>query len=965
MTPTQWQRIKDITADALEREASTRASFVENACGNDLEVRQEVLRLLAEAKLSDDDFLSTQTLNLRNLVLQQAGAPCFSPGQLVAGRFRIERYISRGGMGEVYEAMDLELHESVALKTIRPSIASSADAIGRFKSEVKESRRIAHPSVCRVYDLFSHEQPPDEPIWFLTMQLLEGQTLAESLARRGSMPAAQAASMTGDMAAALSAAHSLGIVHRDFKPSNVMLVKDGSQRERAIVTDFGLALNLSRDQGSQGSSAGTGTPAYMSPEQAVGGNVGFESDQFSLGLVICEMLTGSRPKLDRASAEESRRQLNTWLQQQPRQKLNLNARRAIRRCLEFSPERRFRHVLDIVPVITGSRQRARLRWAGAAATLVCGLAVALAVSAANAGPQVSDAVRVTPESGLSSAAGISRDGKWIVYSSDRAQSGNLDIWIQPAAGGSAGRLTTDPAEDNDPAISPDGKLVAFRSEREGGGIYLVGSDGVGEHLLAAGGRSPAFSPDGRQIAFWLGTRDDAVPSGQLYLISPEGGKPRRLAADFADARYPSWNSTGQFLLFDGCRGNTSTLPTCTDWWVMRADGSGARNTGALAQVKAQKIELTTPPQKAWRGDEIIFSGARGMIVALWALRLARDAGRPLGVPRNITPGDAGEREPGVAETGSIVFSHITAALHIWRLPLKRGVAPPTPVTDDPALDGCPSVSRDGRRLYFTRKIRGVRQLLLRDLSTNRESVAFASDENKFWPVSSPDGERAVFEVRRETDSSIWLVERGGQPRKLCSGCSRPTSWFAGDKAVFYTSAAGEIALLDVSTGVSRVALSPQRGMVLGAADWNAGNQYLLFTAGRQGAAKQVFAVRFPAAPEGPGPWIQLTNDVAEIDQPHWSADGKAFYFFSKRDASNCVWGRPFSAIDGASGAPFPVMHYHDLRVAPDRASPLTRGLTVAADSIFLSVGEVTGALWLGRLTEPPGLSLFHKLSFWQ
>jgi eukaryotic-like serine/threonine-protein kinase len=964
MTQAQWQRAKDITADAFEREPASRLAFVQDACGDDAQVRHEVLRLLKDAENCGEDFLSVPLLDLHRILSQPApGAPCFAPGQEVIGRFRIDRFLGFGGMGEVYAATDLELKESVALKTIRPAIASSPDAIERFKREVKESRRITHSSVCRVYDLFSCEQPAGDPIWFLTMELLEGQALQDALATRGPLTIAEAIPLIGDMVAALSAAHAMGIVHRDFKPGNVMLVKKGTARERAVVTDFGLALDISRDQATR-TGAADGTPAYMSPEQAAGGSIGFEADQYALGLVICEMLTGSRPILDRSSAEESRRQLSEWLTGQTRPKVNGRALPVIRRSLEFRPKDRFRHVGDLIPVIEGTRQRARLRWAGAAAGVVCGVAALLAISAAKTGLQVKDTVLLTPESGLSAAAAISLDGKWIVYSSDRSQPGNLDIWIQPALGGAGRRLTTDPAVDTDPSISPDGKLVAFRSERNGGGLYVVSSDGSGERLLVPGGWSPAFSPDGRQIAYWLGTRDDAAPSGQLYVIAPEGGEPRRLAQDFADARYPTWNSTGQYLLFDGCRTNTSAISTCTDWWVVRPDGSDAKNTGALALIRSQKIELPSA-QKAWREDEVFFSGWRGNIVPLWALKLSGSDKRPVGIPRRITFGDAGEREPGVSAGGSIVFGRATAALHIWRLPLKRGGGSATQVTDDPDLDGCPSVSRDGRWLYFTRKIRGVRQLLVRDLSVNRESVVVASDENKFWPVSSPNGERAVFEVRQETDSSIWVADRGGQPRKLCSGCSHPTSWFAGDK-VFYTAASGEIALLDVVRGTSRVVLSPEGGAVLGKADWNVSNQYLLFTSGRQGASKQLFGVRFPAASESPvGRWIQLTRDVAEIDQPHWSADGKAFYFLSKRDAFNCVWGRPFSAKDGTSGPPFPVMHYHELRSAPDRASPLTRGLTVAADSIFLNVGEVTSTLWLGRLAEPSLVSAFRNLAFWR
>ena len=116
-----------------------------------------------------------------------------------------------------------------------------------------------------------------------------------------------------------------------------MLVKKDPELERAVVTDFGLALNLSRDQKPRAASAADGTPAYMAPEQVSGGDVGFGADQFALGLVICETLTGSRPILDRFSAVEAHRQLQDWFKRQPRHKLNTRARSVIRRCLEFRP----------------------------------------------------------------------------------------------------------------------------------------------------------------------------------------------------------------------------------------------------------------------------------------------------------------------------------------------------------------------------------------------------------------------------------------------------------------------------------------------------------------------------------------------------------------------------------------------------------------------------------------------------
>lgn len=969
MTNEQWQRTKHITADALELAPSARSAFVRKACGHDSEVQQEVLRLISESEQSDDSFLAIPPVNLRDLLAEMPQPePRFAEGQVVAGRFRVDKFLGRGGMGEVYKATDLQLRVSVALKTIKPAIAASTDGIERFKTEVKESRRITHACVCRVYDLFTDEQAPKEPIWFLTMELLEGRTLAEYLAAEGPISEAQAIALIDDMTAALSAAHHLGIVHRDFKPSNVMLVTAPAGRMRAVVTDFGLALNVSTDEAPRFPGAGDGTPAYRSPEQTAGRAVGLAADQYALGLVICEMLTGSRPDLDRFSAQEASRQLDQWLKRLSSERLSARARQSIRRCLQFRPEDRFQRVRDVAAALDPARAKRRARRMATIAGVAAALALVFFLAVPGTGPQVTGAVQLTADSGLSNTPAISWDGRWVVYSSDRAESGNQDIWIQPSSGGQAKRITTNPAVDDEPTISPDGKLVAFRSEREGGGIYLVNSDGTNEHLLVAGGRSPTFSPDGRRIAYWVGARNDDVPSGRLYIVSPEGGQPLSLAAGFADARYPTWNSSGRYLLFDGCRVNETALSACTEWWTVRADGRDPRSTGALERIKSRRIEIQTPPLKAWVGNEVYFSGAQGSASSLWVLKLSPDNTSRASLPQLVASGGARDREPAVAESRAIVFGRTTGALHIWKLSSDAhgGEQTAERITDGPSLDGCPSVSADGRWLFFTRRIRDVRQLMVRDLLAGRESVTFTSDDDKFWPATSPAGDKAVFEIRRKSGSSLWLTERSGQPRRLCSGCSHPTGWFARERAVFYTTQNGEIALLDTVTANSRVILVPRSGTLLGGADWNSNTQYLLFTVERQGAAKQAFAVRFPAdAPMPIGSWIQLTSEAAETEQPRWSSDGKAFYFLSRRDGDNCVWRRSFDVSTGLAGPPLAVKHYHDLRFAPDRASPLTRGLTVSAHSVFLNIGEVTDTLWMGNLVDPSFTSILRGLPIWR
>src|SRR5262245_52309597 len=169
-----------------------------------------------------------------------AGPPALAEGAVLAGRFRIRRFVARGGMGELYEAEDLELGERVALKTILPSIAARQNTLERFRREVHLARRVTHPNVCRTYNLFHHREG-DVDTAFVTMEFLEGETLADLLRRKKHLTTDEALPIAQQVAAALTAAHDAGVVHRDLKSGNVILVPGESDgRTRAVVTDFGL-----------------------------------------------------------------------------------------------------------------------------------------------------------------------------------------------------------------------------------------------------------------------------------------------------------------------------------------------------------------------------------------------------------------------------------------------------------------------------------------------------------------------------------------------------------------------------------------------------------------------------------------------------------------------------------------------------------------------------------------------------
>ena len=189
----------------------------------------------------------------------------FQPEQFIAGRFVVSRFIARGGMGEVYEAWDTELKERIALKTVRPELASNAEVLERFRREVKQARAISHPNVCRVHELFCHEPAPGVRIWFLSMEFLEGSTLSDYIRHHGPMNPLAALELVEQLADGLTAAHSLGVIHRDFKTSNVMLVSAGPGRLRVVITDFGLALNILNARGELREPGGQGTPDFMAP----------------------------------------------------------------------------------------------------------------------------------------------------------------------------------------------------------------------------------------------------------------------------------------------------------------------------------------------------------------------------------------------------------------------------------------------------------------------------------------------------------------------------------------------------------------------------------------------------------------------------------------------------------------------------------------------------------------------------
>ncbi len=220
----------------------------------------------------------------------------FGPNEILAGRFSIVRCIGTGGMGAVYEAFDLELSRSVAVKLIHPEISADPLTLDRFKSEIKLGREVSHANLCRLYDFGVHHPGGDAPdIVFLTMELLDGITLAERL-HSGPLSTAEALPIARQIACGLDALHEASIVHRDLKPANILLSTTRSSHSlRVVITDFGLARDTAPGSGLQtGVGHISGTPRYMAPEQILGLPTTPATDIYSFGLILYELISGQR-----------------------------------------------------------------------------------------------------------------------------------------------------------------------------------------------------------------------------------------------------------------------------------------------------------------------------------------------------------------------------------------------------------------------------------------------------------------------------------------------------------------------------------------------------------------------------------------------------------------------------------------------------------------------------------------------
>ena len=792
ITSERWRQVKAIFQAAIELPAAERDAYLANACASDPSLLADVESLIA-AHEATGSFMDAPVFDL---------AAGYSTRQFHTlagqslGHYQILSLLGRGGMGEVWRALDQRLAREVAVKVLPAKFASDAELLKRFEQEARAAGMLNHPNILTIYDIGTHAGAP-----YLVSELLEGEELRAEL-NGGLLPTRKAVDYAIQTARGLAAAHEKGVVHRDLKPENLFITRDG----RIKILDFGLAklkekngrigerkeeqLTLSRSPTPPLTSPGVvlGTVGYMSPEQARGLEADARADIFALGAILYEMLAGRRAFQGESAVET----MNAILREEPPELETASGKIApqldliVRRCLAKQPEQRFQSASDLgfaleslsstatSPAAVSGEQsaasrrvwRERLIWI--AATALCALSlIALlpfAIAYFRSAPAASGATRssiLLPEKLVVGSIAASPDGRQLAFTATDADGKRL-LWLRPLDSLLAKPLPgTEDARY--PFWSPESNFIGFFAQDKLKKIDLAGS--LAEPLCNVSGpgiRGGAWNRDG-MIIFTSG-----AVSEPLYRVPAAGGEPTQVAAlDRTSGqtayRFPQFLPDGRRFLYYV----RSSRAESRGVYVSSLDG---RPPKRITDSDSQAVYA--PP--GW----LLFMREGALMAQQFDANTLELAGQVSTVAEQLAfVRDSVEAYFSVSEGGALIYRSGGASKTrlIWMDRSGRQIGSPTPS----GQYDVPRLSPDEKRVATFRfdPHSKNRNVWLFDFASGREQRLTFDPASDLFPVWSPDGSKVVFGSDKGgrrglytkqasgvgNEELLWQAERGVVP----------------------------------------------------------------------------------------------------------------------------------------------------------------------------------------------------------
>ena len=976
MPDQRWENLKEIFHGALELSPNERDSYLANACGDDPSLRAAVESLL----VSHDE-----TGNFVDAPAYKATAEMLTEnhelkvGQVIA-HYEIRSVLGEGGMGKVYLAQDAKLERKVALKILPTEFATNQEHMRRFTMEAKTAAGLHHSNIAQIFEIGEQNHTR-----YIAMEYVPGDTLRQLLSRR-KIEIKRAVEIAAQIASALSAAHEQGIIHRDIKPENLIVTANGQIK----ILDFGLAklVEKQRDAGdvselttaflhSSGPTETTpgvimGTVSYMSPEQARGERVDQRTDIFSLGVVFYEMVTGERPFKGKSVVET----LHAIINEEPQTPTELNAQVPVEvsdilgKALAKDVSERYQHAGDFeldlrrlkraiesnrlssTQTIAARQSRSAKsipKWIFLVLPLLAaavfaawwlgrsGAATQRGISLANV-----TLTSLTNDPGYEGEPTFSPDGKTIAYVSDR--SGDFEIFLKQVSGGPDINITNNKADDVQPAFSPDGTQIAFVSTRAaysnllypgvdysllGGDIWVMPTLGGSARRIAESGNFPSWSPDGTSLIYAVGT---TWFQPKIRRVAAQGGEPTDVPVRFKAGEppqpfwlYPSYSSDMRWIAFEA-GGNI---------FVVSAEGGEAKRL-----LKGRR------PVWGENSQVIIYSNTEtGKNFSLWQVPFSTTEGAISGAPEPLTVGRGRDTQAAVSRNGKLIaYAAQDLSFNLESLPFDSETGlqtgPPQPATLGSNIIYFLSPSPDGRSIVFE----SGGHIWRVDIGSPPVQLTSDANFNEGAPSWSPDGQTIAFIRRPASDSqqspgsvprpSLWLMSSDGANPRLLNESGNNPRWHPSGAAIAYgvvgDGGQNQIHLFDLATKSTRP-LTNERGVVP-ICSFSPDGKWLIYQSNASGN------IDLHAVPVEGGESRVVVGTTHQDYHPFVSPSGRWLYF--QLDHKN-IYRVPGPAQDWRKAEPEKITNYPESGLFLEDPQ-----LSRDGRQLLYSRGRITGDIWI-------------------